>query len=440
MGGAWRPLAQNTPPQIQSALDHFRQALKATEGVEIDPLTAPWAEIEKPVIKLLGGAFTPSNQGHQNLAFMIAAALAERLCRDLGGFWFQNRGTPEGAALGFSSGIIVFSPFGAAIQALARSQLSLLETTTAELRGAVTQARNAAGPEAQALGPADYQRLFDPGFLQFVRLDPAALKATLATPPDVLARELTDGFARLPKNVPAEVKEPMRKQVVGALRKLEAGKPIGEQAARGPQLLELMVMMKAAQDGSGFAPVELWEEVLMPLLHIGPTETFPPLDEDDKEGWQQVNEPVLLYVDALPFQVPAADEDGLLGVFPVEEVSALDDSLANVQGRIVRLGTAALQAPLARFDVGAIRAAVDRFRAHGEAKFGALPQPERQPGQPGLLDIGLALLSDLARLAQASDQGQGIFAVRQATESEAAGEALLSELRKAITGPRIIMP
>jgi hypothetical protein len=434
-------LAQNTPPQIQSALDHFRQALHATEGAgaaNLDPLTAPWAEIEKPVIKLLGGAFTPGNQAHQNLAFMIAATLAERLRQDLGAFWFQNRGTPEGAALGFPPGIIVFSPFGAAVQALSRSQLSMLETTTAELRGALAQARGAGG--GQELAPEDYQRLFDPGFIQFLRFDPIALASTLATTPDVLARELSDAFTRLPREVPAEVRDPMRKQVVGALRKLDASKPLGEQAARGPQLVELLALLKSAQDGSGFAPVELWEEVLLPLLHIGPAESFPSLDEDDKETWQQGNEPVLLYVDALPFHVPAADEDGLLGVFPVEDVSPLDQALGNVQGRIVRLATEALQGPLGRFDVAAIRAAVARFQAHGEGRFGAAPAPARQDGQPSLLDIGLTLLDDLGRLARDSDEKKGIFAVRQATEAEAASESLLAELRKVLTGPRIIMP
>jgi hypothetical protein len=264
--------------------------------------------------------------------------------------------------------------------------------------------------------------------------------ATLATTPDVLARELGDAFTRLPRSIPAEVRDPMRKQVVGALRKLDASKPLGEQAARGPQLVELMTLLKAAQDGSGFAPVELWEEVLLPLLHIGPVETFPALDEDEREAWQQTNEPVLLYVDALPFQVPAADEDGLLGVFPVEDVSPLDPALGNVQGRIVRLATTALHGPLARFEVGAVRAAVERFRAQGESQFGPSPAPERAEGQPGLLDIGLTLLDDLGRLAHTSDEKQGIFAVRQATESEAAAESVLSELRKVLTGPRIIMP
>jgi hypothetical protein len=441
-------LAQNTPPQIQSALDHFRQALRATQGsgspgaagsADLDPLTAPWVEIEKPVIKLLGGAFTPGNQAHQNLAFMIAATLAERLRQDLGAFWFQNRSTAEGAALGFPPGIIVFSPFGAAIQALSRSQLSLLETTTAELRGAVAQAGGVGG--GQQLGPEDYQRLFDPGFIQFLRFDPLALAATLATTPDVLARELSEAFTRLPKDVPAEVRDPMRKQLVGALRKLDARKPLGEQAARGPQLVELMALLKAAQDGSGFAPVELWEEVLLPLLHIGPAENFPPLDEDEKQTWQQGNEPVLLYVDALPFHVPAADEDGLLGVFPVEDVSALDPALGNVQGRIVRLATTALHGPLGRFDVAAIRTAVARFQAQGESQFGPAPAPPSQAsGQPTLLDIALTLLDDLGRLAQTSDEKQGIFAVRQATEAEAGTESMLTELRKALTGPRIIMP
>jgi hypothetical protein len=434
-------LSQPAPPQIQSALDHFREALRAAQGADVDPLTASWDEIEKAVIKLLGGAFNPRSQGHQNLVFMLAATLAERLRRDLGAFWFRNRSAPQGAALGFPPGIIVFSPFQAAMQALSRSQLTMLEKTSAELAGVVAQARAAGGAGGGELAPEDYQRLFDPGFVQFVRLDPKELEALLAATPAAVGRELDDAFGRLPPQVPAEVRDPVRKQILGALKQLEAGKPLGAQADRAQQLVELVAMLKAGGDGSGFAPVELWEDVLMPLLHVGAADSFPAVGEEEQEAWKAGAEPLLLYVDALPFQTPAADEDGLLGVFPEDDVTAPHEALTGLEGRLALVGTAALTGPLARFDAAKVRASVERFREHVDAAAGGgAARPERPAGEPGLLDVALSLLGDLARLVEATGEKQGLLCLRYATESEAASEPLLDELRRALTGPRIILP
>jgi hypothetical protein len=431
----------NTPPQIQAALDHFRKALQSAEGVEVDPLTAGWPEIEKAVIKLLGGAFDPRTQAHQNLAFMVASALAERLRRDLGAFWFRNRSAPQGATLGFPPGVVVFSPFGAAMQALARAKLGMLDDAGNELRTVLAQARAKAPPGAGELGPEDYQRLFDPGFVQFVHLVPAGLESLVTATPAALARELDDAFGRLSREVPAEVREPLRQQILGALKQLDGQKPIGAQVGRAQQLMELLALVKAGGGGSGFAPVELWEDVLIPLLHIGPASNFPAVGDDEREAWKGAPEPVLVYVDALPFAVPAADEDGLLGVFPAEDVGPPHAAFGGGEGRLARIAPDALRAPLARFDAAAIRASVDRFRLHLEAATGTpTPPSERQPGEPGLFDVSLSLLGDLARLVSITDEKQGILCLRYATESEAASEPLIDELRRALTGPRIIMP
>ena len=407
----------------------------------MDPLTARWSDIEKAVIKLLGGAFDPRTQAHQNLAFMIASALAERLCRDLGAFWFRNRSAPQGATLGFPPGIVVFSPFGAAMQALTRAQLGMLDDAAAELGSVLAKARAKAAPGAGELGPEDYQRLFDPGFVQFVRLEPASLDAALGATPSAVSRELDDAFGRLPKQVPKEVSEPLRQQIRGALKQLDPSKPLAEQVARAQQLVELLALLRAGVDGSGFAPVELWEDVLMPLVHIGAAATFPAIGDDERDAWKGAPEPVLVYVDALPFQIPAADEDGLLGVFPEEDVSPPHPAFASSEGRLARLALAPLRAPLARFDAAAVRASVGRFQAHVEAATGTpTPASERPPGEPGLLDVALALLEDLKRLTQTAAEKDGILCLRYATESEAASEPLLDELRRALTGPRIIMP
>jgi hypothetical protein len=434
-------MSQSTPPQIEAALAQLRKALQSAEGAEIDPLTAPWTAIERGVIKLLGGAFSPQDESHRTLAFMISAALAERLRRDLGAFWFPNRASPQGASLGFPAGVIVFSPLGAVAEALGRGKLPLLDDVAGQLAKALEQAR-AANPDGHALEPEDYQRLFDPAFVQFTVLRSSAMQTLLQRTPQEERRELEDAFSRLPKQVPREAKEPMRRQLLEALGRLE-DKPLGEQVAAIPQLGELLAMIHTATGGTGFAPAEFWQEILLPLLHIGAPESFPAVEEDELAAYRAGADPVLLYVEALPFQTSAADEDGALGVFPPEQLGLLDPAFEGSEGlRMVRVEAEALDAVVEVFDAAAIRAGVERFSEHLRSAAGesAPPPAVRGPGEPSLLEAALILLQDLVKLVGTVEEGQTFLAIRHATESEAAAEPLIAELRRLITGPRIIIP
>jgi hypothetical protein len=436
-------MSQPTPPQIEVALNDLRKALHAAEAREIDPLSAPWSEIERGVIKLLGGAFNPQSDGHRAVGFMIAAALAERLRRDLDAFWFPNRASPQGAALGFPAGVIVFSPFGAAMEALRRARLPMLDDMTAELRKVIDQARAQDPAGAQALGPEDYQRLFDPGFMQFTTLRAGATRTLWERSPEEERRELEDAFGRLPKQVPREAREPMRRQLTEALGQLAAQKPLGEQVATIPQLGELLALLHGAAGGTGFAPVELWEEILLPLLHIGAPESFPPLDDQEVAAYRAGAEPLFVYVEANPFQSPAADEDGALGVFPPEDLGPIDECFDGAEGlRLVRVEPTALRALAERFNGAAVRSAVERFTDHLRAAAGeTTPATPRNSGGPSLLDAALVLLEDLVRLVRSiGDDGDLFLCVRNATESEASAEPLVQELRRVLTGPRIIIP
>jgi hypothetical protein len=437
-------VSQPPPPQVQAAVDQLRQALQSAESRPVDPLTAPWPEIEKGVIKLLGGAFSPHNESHQSIAFMIAAALAERLRRDLGAFWFSNRATPNGAALGFPSGIIVFSPFGTAAQALARGRLEMLDEVTAELGRVLAEARAqelGAPSSSPPLGPEDYQRLFDPGFVQFVTVRTDLARASWERTPAAETRELEDAFARLPREVPREARESFRRQLVDALRQLPAEKPLGSQIAAAPQLTELLALLHGGGGQTGFAPAELWEGVLLPLLHIGARDSFPAFDDELAESFRRGVPPIVLYADTVPYQTPAADEDGLLGVFPPEEIQVIDPAFETAGTvRLAQVEPEHLSKLTAAFDGPALRASVERFRAQLESTAGPAAAPDAAPGEPTLLDVALVLLEDLARVVRAAHDKDAAFCVRHATESEAASEPLLHALRHALTGPRIILP
>jgi hypothetical protein len=423
---------------MAAALEDLRRALAGPDGQPIDPITAEWAEIERGVILMLGGAFTPQNPRHLEIVFMLASALAERLRREMGAFWFQNRATPNGATVGFPDAVVVFSPLEAVFEALGRSKLSMLTGLSAELKQAVAKGR---GQPGQKLGPEDYQRLFDPGLTQFLALDPNALARALAAPVESTARDFEHGFSKMSRDIPEAHRKQVAQEIGGALQRLPAEAPLGDLIPRAPQLVEFVALATSTGAATGIAPVEFWEQLLLPLLHIGAAESFAPLEDDELQAYRQGADPLLLYVDVVPYKTPAADEDGLLGVFPQDAMELVDQRWADAQAtRLIKLDPAILRALCAAFDPAAVRAAIERFTAFcAEAAGGAVPAPPLEPGRPPLREVVLMLAENLKRLIGEVDARNLILVLRHATESEASSEQILQDLRRALREPRIVL-
>ena len=56
---------QAAPLQIRAAIEQLKAATRSVGGLPIDELSTPWREIEKSIIKLLGGAFSIQRADHQ---------------------------------------------------------------------------------------------------------------------------------------------------------------------------------------------------------------------------------------------------------------------------------------------------------------------------------------------------------------------------------------
>jgi hypothetical protein len=283
------------------------EALQRVEGRPVDLMKTPWAEVEKSVIKLLGGAFQPNRPEHQTVALGLAGAFAMRLSLDHQAFWFPNRDSPEGATLGFPDAIIMLSPFGAVMDSLGQGKLARLDDLASDIRRSLGQARLSVNPaqslggQAQKLSPVDYQRLFDPGFLQFVVLDPNKTKTALDTKPDALSRDVRNALGRTQPPLPPEAKQQFDGQIVQSLARLDATKPLLEQADRAPRLAELMAHLCGTIGGTGSAPEDFWHEVVLPLLFIGNPASFPPLDDEELEAFRQGVDVLPLFVDMVPY-------------------------------------------------------------------------------------------------------------------------------------------
>jgi hypothetical protein len=421
------------PPQLDSAFQQVTAVLTQAEGKPVDLVKDSWPDIEKGVIKLLGGPFNPSQPEHQVIALGLAAAMGERLHAEYQAFWFPYRETPEGASLGFPEALIMLAPFGAVVDALSQGKLERVDEVTKSIRSALAQAKfGAGGGQPMRLGPEDYMRLFDPGFVQVVGVDAAKLKQAWDSAPEKLTIDLRDAINRAPR-LPPEIKKQLEQQLLGALNRLEGGKPVITQAGRAPRVVETVGLLVASTTNTGPAAEEFWQEVVMPLLFVGAPATFPPLDDEEVAAAKQGIDPLFLFLDVVPFQFKASEE-ALLGAFPDLQVPA-PEFRGSTQVRLIKVGTDSVKEALAAFDPQKTRDAIKRFGDHLKEKGGVSAEAKGAEEAKTMLDAAMTLLTELK---QSVASGKDIY-VRRMTEAEAASEPALAQVRQALTAPRIIL-
>lgn len=421
------------PPQLEAAVTHLSSAIEKIEGKPVDLVKTPWPELEKSIIKVLGGPFDVRRQEHQIVALGLSGAFSQRLGADHGAFWFPYREAPEQGAVGFPEALIMLSPFGAVVEALRSAKLAALDDVQKDLRNTLAQVKFSGGA-AQRLSPEDYMRLFDPAFAQFIAIDGAKVKQTWALAPERVASDLRDAINRAPRLTP-EVKKQMEQQLVTALTRLEPGKPLLSQAARAPRVLEMMSVLFGAVQNTGAAAEEFWAEVVMPLLHIGAPATFPPLDDQEVEVAKQGVDPLFLFVDLVPYQFKAAEE-GLVGAFDGDSLSLPDPAFEGAaQVRLIKLNPAGIKPALEAFDAAKTRDAIARFGVEVARKVGPTPAPQGAEEAKMMLDAALAVLGELKALVAT---GKDVY-FRRLTEAEASSEPALTLVRQALSAPRIIL-
>lgn len=422
------------PPQLEAATEQLTKSLSELLGRGVDLAKEPWPELEKGVIRLLGGPFEPSRPEHQLVALGLSGGFAARLNAEHKAFWFPYRETPEGASLGFPEALIMLSPFGAVVDALRSARLDKLSEVEKEIRGALAQVKFSGQASGVRLAPEDYLRLFDPAFVQLVALDGAKAKSTWGLTPSRLSIDLRDAIGRAGK-LSAEVKKQLEQQFVTALARLDAGKPLLQQVTRAPRIVESMGLLFASTASTGAAAEEFWTDVAFPLLFVGAPATFPPLDAEELELAKQGVDPLFLFLDVVPYQ-HQAPEEGLLGAFPASSLGLPDPAFEQVhQLRLIKVGLEALGKPLAEFDPARTRDAIQRFGELVRQKTGPVPAGQGADEAKVMIDAALQLLGDLKALVT---QGKDVY-VRRLTEAEAASEPALAQVRLAASGPRIIL-
>ncbi len=160
-----------------------------------------------------------------------------------------------------------------------------------------------------------YIRLHTVPLGQWMSMDFANLaKLWNEAPVEKLIAELRERGPRLgPQN--AQIVE----QVVAALKGAKQDQPIAKQTGdRG--LFEAIAQIIALRRATAPIAIDILERVVMPAMHVGMPETFPPLDEDDLGNLRKGIEMFAFFVEVIPHKFQA-DDEGFLGTIPHEQLT-----------------------------------------------------------------------------------------------------------------------
>jgi len=421
------------PPSVELAFQQLSEGLQQVGANDVDLMKSQWADIERGIARLLGGKLDMRRPEHQAVALGLAAAFGKRLAAEDGGFWAQNRESPDGLIMGFPDAVIMLSPFSAVMDALSRSNLARLEDVVKEIRTALGRARLSLGGKQARLGPEEYERLFDPAFIQFVRLDSDKLKEAWERPTSELSRNVRDALNRATQ-LPAEIRTQMESQLLGTLGALDPNQGVMAQLEKAGRFAEFVAHLVATTEATRPAPEEFLSGVVFPLLFIGAPTQFPPLDEEEREAAKQGVDPLFLYLDLVPYQTPAA-EDGLLGALSPEDVGLPHQALGAISPlRLLAVKLDRLGPALEKFDPEASKRAFKVFSDYVREQTGtALNATQSEP----VINEAITLLAEMKKVWAAREKG--LIALRRLTEAEASSEPALTILRNALNGPRIIL-
>jgi hypothetical protein len=135
--------------------------------------------------------------------------------------------------------------------------------------------------------------------------------------------------------------------------------------------------------------VDVMEKLVVPALHMGVPDKFPPLGTDDVEAVKKGQDLFAVMVDVVPF-AHQAEDGGFLGAFAPSDLGTPYPDRSDLQigkGDWVMINPARLKPLLDSFDPNKLLASFDKFVEYVQA----------YPGVPKLKDVNRGLAETAAR-------------------------------------------
>ena len=257
-------------------------------------------------------------EDHWEVWFTYGAWIGETMRRRHGGHWLMMGDDPHTWRVGFSKLFLEIAPFVFAEQLLrmgsgaTRNMVSEIE----RIRQLHEEQREKDNDKSLDRFLAQhYIRLHTVPLGQWMAMDFARLaKLWNDEPTAKLIEGIKESGPRLgPGN--AQIVE----QVVAAISRAKPDEPIAKQTNdRG--LFEAIAQIVALRRATQPVAIDILERVVMPALHVGMPETFPPLDEDDLANLRKGIEMFAFFVEVIPHKFQA-DDEGFLGTIPHEQLT-----------------------------------------------------------------------------------------------------------------------
>ncbi len=258
------------------------------------------------------------DEGHWETWFNFGAWIGETVRRRHGGHWILFGDDPHTWRIGFSKVFLEIAPFMFAEQLLRMGSGAIrrMVTEIEKIREQHEQGREAdKGQSLDRFLAQHYLRLHTVPLGQWMSLDFAGLgQLWTKEPTSALIEAVKAAGVRIgPQN------QQIVDRVVEALSRADQTKPVSEQTAdRG--LFEAIAQIVALRRATAPLAIDILERVVVPAIHVGVPETFPPLDEDDLSNLRKGIELFVFFVEVIPHQ-HQADDEGFLGSIPHDQLS-----------------------------------------------------------------------------------------------------------------------
>lgn len=324
---------------------------------------------------------------HKDLWFGFGCWIGEAMRMRHGGFWLMPADDPATWRLGFSKILLEIAPHTFA-ERLLRAGQGMTRRLLSELERIrqlhEDQADAEGGKPKDRYAPQHYARLHTVPLAQWMVLDMAKISTAWGKQNAGELRELlaTEGKKLPPQNAPILAK------IDEALAKLEPDKPAMAQTTdRG--LYEAAAQILGLKRATAPVAVDVLEKIVLPALHMGIPDKFPPLGDDDLANIKKGNDLFAVMVDVVPF-AHQAQEGGFLSTFSAEDMTTPYADRQNLElgkGDWVGVNPARLRAMVEKFDANKLLLTFEKF----------VDYVTKQPNAPRLKDVGRALAESSAR-------------------------------------------
>jgi hypothetical protein len=341
---------------------------------------------------------------HWEVWFTFGAWIGETIRRRHGGHWLLMGDDPHTWRIGFSKVFLEIAPFLFAEQLLRMGSGATRKMVTEIERIRTVHEEQVERDNGKSLDrwlAQHYIRLHTVPLGQWMAMDFRNLaRLWNDEPTSLLIEDIKQKGPRLgPQNAPVV------QQVVQAISAAKQDVPLGKQTGdRG--LFEAIAQIISLDRATAPIAIDILEHVVMPALHVGMPEAFPPLDDDDFGNLRKGIELFAFFVEVLPHKFQA-DDEGFLGTIPHDALTTpyADRNVLEIgKGDWVVINPEHFLPMLEQFDAKRLLDKYDDFVKY----LNAIPEaPRRRDDGRSLAETAVRALVDFKEtvaLASKSDQ------------------------------------